>query len=120
MSAAKLNLTIEKGARFDKTLNWQDSSNTPIDLANYLGRMQIRERKDSTSFVVELTTENGMITLQPNSELGRIDLYIGATTTDALTISNGVYDLELYHNTDTDDVVRLIEGNVTIAEGVTR
>jgi len=120
MAAAKINLTIEKGARYFKTFIWKDKSKTAISLAGYSARMQIRSSVTTPTFEIELTTTNGRIQLEPSGETGRIDLILGASLTDALTIDSGVYDLELYNQGDSDDVNRLIEGVVTIIEGVTR
>jgi len=120
MAAAKINLTIEKGSRYFKTFIWRDSSKAAISLAGLSARMHIRETIDSTNFEIELTTTNGRIVLEDNSETGRIDLILGATLTDALTINSGVFDLELYNQSDPDDVNRLMEGVVSIVGGVTR
>lgn len=116
MPAAQINLKIEKGAKYNKQFIWQDSSEVPIDLTTYSARMHIRDNIDSTNFALELTTGNGRITL--GGVLGTIDLDLTATETDSLTIPDGVYDLELY--VDADDVTRLMQGIVTIVEGVTR
>jgi hypothetical protein len=118
MSAATINLIIEKGAKFNKQFIWKDSSNTPVDLSNYEARMQIRETVDSATVIDELTTANGGITL--GGSAGTIDLYLGATETDAIAISSGVYDLEIYDPLDDDDVTRLVEGSISIKTSVTR
>ena len=120
MAAAKRNLTIEKGAKYNKTFIWRDKSKLAISLAGLSARMHIRENIEDTAFEMELTTTNGRIQLENNAETGRIDLIIGATDTDALTLTTGVYDLELYDQSDPDDVNRLMEGVVSITEGVTR
>jgi len=120
MSAARINLTIEKGARYFKTFIWRDKSKVAISLAGLSARMHIRENIDDVGFEIELTTTNGRIQLEPAAETGRIDLILGATLTDALSITSGVFDLELYNQSDPDDVNRLMEGVVSITEGVTR
>lgn len=120
MSAAIKNLTIEKGARYFKTFIWRDKTKTPISLSGLSARMHIRENLEDAGFEIELTTTNGRIQLEAGAETGRIDLVLGATLTDALSITLGVYDLELYDQTDPDDVNRLMEGVVSIIEGVTR
>jgi len=120
MPAAKINLTIEKGAKYYKTFIWRDSTKTAISLAGLSARMHIREQIGDVGFVLELTTTNSRILLEDGAETGRIDLIIGATDTDALSIETGVYDLELYNAGDPDDVNRLIEGVVSIIGGVTR
>lgn len=120
MSADKINLTVEKGARYFKTFIWRDKSKVAISLAGLSARMQIREQLESTGFEIELSTTNGRIQLEPSAETGRIDLILGATLTDALVITSGVFDLEIYDQTDPDNVNRLMEGVVSIVEGVTR
>jgi len=120
MPAAKINLTIEKGAKYDKTFVWRDSSKVAISLAGLSARMQIREFTDSAGFELELTTTNARIVLEAGAEIGRIDLALGATLTDSLTITSGVFDLELYDAGDADNVTRLMEGVVSIVSGVTR
>lgn len=120
MAAANVNLKIEKGAQYFKTFIWRDKQKTPISLSGYSARMHIRESLDSPNIEVELSTSNGRVQLEANSEVGRIDLILGATLTDAITLTSGVYDFELYNQADPDDVKRLMEGVVTIVEGVTR
>ena len=120
MAAAKINLTIEKGARYFKTFVWKDKTKTPISLAGLSARMHIRASLAAVDFEIELTTTNGRIQLEPDAETGRIDLILGATLTDDLTIDTGVFDLELYNQSDVDDVNRLMEGVVSIIGGVTR
>ena len=116
MSAGELDLLIEQGATFQKKLIWQDADGNPIDITNYTGRMQVRESKDATVILVELTTVNGRITI--GGANGEIDLEIDATTTAALTFSSAVYDLELE---DTGGIVtRLVEGKVKLSFEVTR
>jgi len=56
LSAAKENLTIENGITFEKTWIYADNTRTPISLAGYEARMQIRERIDSASVLVDLTS----------------------------------------------------------------
>ena len=120
MAAEKINLTIEKGARYFKPFIWRDKDKIAIPLTGLSARMHIRESLEDAAFVIELTTSNGRIQLEAGSETGRIDLIIGATDTDALAIEVGVFDLEIYDQADPDDVNRLMEGVVSIVEGVTR
>ena len=118
MSTDTVNLHIKKGARFDKVFTWKDSNGNLVPMAGLQGRMQIRQKLDSLAYAVELTTENGGMTL--GAADGTVTLYMGATATDALTIDNGVYDIEIYDPLDVDNVTNLIGGVVTITQGVTR
>jgi hypothetical protein len=118
MPAKRINLNIEKGAKYEHKFTWVDENSNPINISSYLARMHIREHIEDTAFVLELTTTNGRITL--GGANGEIDLYIGATDTDSLGIQTGVYDLELYDSGDADNVVKLIQGQVNIVQNVTR
>lgn len=77
--------------------------------------MQIRRQVTETTFYVELTTENGRITVNPT--LGQIDLYISDETTKLIP-RDGVYDIEME---DTyGEVFPLMEGLVRLKLEVTR
>jgi hypothetical protein len=114
----KYNLSIIKGSRYLKSFIYQDSSKNPINLTSLSARMHIRERENSALPELELTTENGMLLL--GGSTGTVDIILGATDTETLTITNGVYDLEIYDGGDTDVVDTIIEGAVTIEDGITR
>ena len=109
MPAGKLNLDIEQGATYRKTLIWKDGSNTPINLVGFTARMRI----NGISQAIDMTTENGRISLQAG---GVIQLYLSAADTQALVFTSGAYDLKLINGTDE---VRLIEGYVYVSPTVT-
>lgn len=114
MPAGKLDLLIEKGATFRKTLLWKQGD-VPIDLTGFTARMYLRTTQDV--LMIMLTTENGRITLEANNTPGRIDLYIAADDTTPLTGISAKYDLELVHD---EEVTRLVQGAVTLSPEVTR
>lgn len=90
--------------------------NDPMDLSGYTARMQIRNKLSDTSFLLELTTENGRIIL--NNTLKTITLYVSATDTAAITWTSGIYSLELVSSTGI--VTTLMNGNVLVKQEVTR
>jgi hypothetical protein len=114
----KFNISIIKGSRYLKSFIYTDSSKAPIDISGLSARMQIRERENSPAFETELTTTNGQITL--GGVTGQINIILGATDTDLLTITNGVYDMELYNAGDPDVVDTILEGAVTVSDAITR
>jgi hypothetical protein len=114
MLAGELNLTIEQGATFLLTLIYQDDTGAPANLSGYTGRMQLRASKTAANPALELTTENGRISINGNA--GQINLTISATDTAALS-GSGVYDLELVNG---EIVERLVEGTYTVSAEVTR
>lgn len=117
MPAGKLNLYIEKGATWRHTLYWSvGTPPEPVNLTGFTARMMIRAGTNcGTTLIIELTTENGRITL--GAESGRIDLLISAADTEPLIGTGGVYDLELVNG---EEVTRLVQGEVALACEVTR
>lgn len=115
----KIDLTIYQGATFQRSWSIVESGgDEPIDLSGYTARMQIREKLKSETVVLELTTENGRITIDVGEEATTLSLYIDPATTAGITVTKGVFDLELIDISD--DVYRLMEGSVAISKEVTR
>jgi len=86
-----------------------------MNLEHFTARMQVRRTIESTTVMVELTTENGRIAIE--GAIGRITLSMSDMVTAAIETS-GVYDLEIVDAGG--DVSRLIQGNFTLAPEVTR
>lgn len=114
MAAANHDFEIEQGTTLDKPFIWKDSTGTPVDLSGYTARMQLRPSKSSDTVLVDLTTENGGITL--GGPTGEITLHFNEAITMPL-LKGGVYDVEVIID---GKVRRLIEGAITISRGVTR
>jgi len=76
--------------------------------------MQVRRRISDVDVLVELTTENGRMTLGSD---GVINLILTATETSAIT-DEGVYDIELEDSAGV--VERLLEGSFFLTKEVTR
>ena len=119
VSGSKYDITLVQGATFSLKFNYQDSSKVPINLAGYTARLQVRLEHDSVTPSLELTTENGGITLNSPST-GDIVLYLSNTSTSAITFTTGVYDLELSHTTTEEVVDNILYGNVNVRRNVTR
>jgi hypothetical protein len=110
-------ITIPKGATYDQTFTWKDDSGNIYDLSSYTARMQIRVAINAPDpAVINLTTENGGITLSGTNP--NISLYISDTDTSAIKISSGFYDLELKEPDNI--VIRLLQGKVKFSPEVTR
>ena len=116
MTAAVRNLVIEQGATWEQGLQYNDSNGDPMDLTDHTARMHIRESYDSAEAFIELTTENGRITL--GGALGTIVLYISDEDTADLDFSSARYDLELALPDGT--VKRLLRGKVKLLLEVTK
>jgi hypothetical protein len=115
MTAGIYNTTIDQGSIWDLTLIYQDSDGDPVDLTNYTAAMQLRQNYNSELADLTLTTENGGLTITANT--GTIQVAATATETGSLSSGLYVYDLELISGSN---VSRLIQGQITVAEQVTR
>ena len=115
LQPAKRNLVINKGAMFDKVWTWKPGG-VPMDFTGCTARMQVRPEYDSPTVLLDLTTENGGITLGPD---GEIRLWVGATQTATINWEGGVYDLEIQYAAGPDHVDRLLQGSVAVSDEVT-
>lgn len=116
MPAAEYNLVIEQGTDWEQKLRWKDSNKDPIDLTDYTARMYIKRNYDTDVKIVELTTENGRITL--GGLTGEILLSLPSSITEELCFGEGVYDLELIDSNG--KVKRLLQGKVSLSREATR
>lgn len=127
MSAGKYNFIIEQGATTNFEIQYKDSSNNPIDLTDYNGRMSIKSAIGGTDYInlssslgpcgtgLNFSGSNG--TTPPTS--GSIGIYISAVSSSALDFTEGVYDLEIYSGSNCEYVIRLLEGKVQLSKQVT-
>ena len=115
MAAGIYNMTFEQGATKVVSIVYKDPEGVPINLTGCTARMQIRPSISSDDVYVDLTTENGKITI--NGSAGLITLFFSAEDTSAL-VTKGVYDLELVF--PDEKVHRVIQGTVTVSKEVTR
>ena len=117
MSASKLNLAIDQGATFRKTITWRAGvPSLPVDLTGCAARMQIRASVSSADVLLSLTTENDGISL--GGALGTVEIVVADTQSSGATWREGVYDLEIV--LANGDVRRLLEGKVKLSPEVTR
>lgn len=108
------NMLIKQGSSFSKVITWNDEEGEPFDLTGYTAKMQIRKTIRDEDVSLELTTENGRISIVGAE--GKITLSIAATDTEDLS-GNYVYDLELV---DGAFVERLLQGSISVDPEVTR
>lgn len=89
--------------------------NEPVDLTGYTARLQIRKSIKAPDVLLELTTENGGISI--NVPAYTITLNISATATAALTWTEGVYELEMVKG---PLVVPLVRGAARVTREIAR
>ena len=81
--------------------------------------MQVREDIESPIVLLELTTENGGISMGGPS--GEITFYMDAVQTAAIQWTSGVYDVEfILPGPAPRDVQRRIKGTVMVSPEITR
>lgn len=127
MLAGKYNITCQQGSTLSRTLEIEQpdleadpTGNTyePYDLTGHSARMQVRRTIDSSAFLLELTTDNGGLTINPNPGIfNQILLHASASVT-ASVANSGVYDLEIVSPTGIVD--RILEGEFILSPEVTR
>lgn len=89
--------------------------NAPNNLLAVTARMQIRAKLDSTTFIDELTTENGKVIVDNTAKT--ITILLTDTITSAYTFSSAVYSMELIVS---GEVVPFIYGDVSLIKEITR
>lgn len=116
MPAANFKITLEQGVDYTKSLVIKDSLNLPLNLTGYACRMQIRKYHFSDTVLLEASTVNGKITIDPL--VGVVLINLSSTDTEAFNTLSAVYDIELVSGTG--KVTRILQGEVTCSPGVTR
>ena len=115
MTAGIYNATIDQGSVWSVIFVYKDPSDNPINLTGYTAAMQLRQSYDSTAADLTLTTANGGIVII--GATGTVTVTATDEQTEALSPGYYVYDLELVSGAN---VSRLVQGQITVAEQVTR
>lgn len=116
--AGLYNIIADQGSTFSRTVLWRDPAKKPILMEGYTARMHVRSSVDSTDTVLELTTENGGITLHRTN--GNISLYVSDDEMASIPEDKYVYDLELIAPSANLYVYKLLTGNFVVRAEVTR
>ena len=131
MAAGRYSFVIEQGATTNFEIQYKDSNNSPIDLTDYTGRLQIRSTYAQNNGELYLTLSSsrnpdgtGLNFSGSNGSTpptsGSIGIYIAACTSSALTFNEAKYDLEIYSGSGhCPYTVRLLEVNVELSKEVT-
>ena len=131
MAVGRYSFTIEQGATFQLELQYKDANQTPINLTNYSGRMQIRPSAASSTVYLTLSSSlnsdgTGLNFSGSNNSTspssGSIGIYIASCTSSMLSFDGpAYYDLELYSGSaPCPFTIRLLEGQVQLSKEITR
>lgn len=114
MTAGRLDLTIEQGATFRRTITLEDAEGTRTDFTGYALRAYIRETYSDAS-------ELARFTVYANVD-GNIIMELTAIETAALestcNTAGYVYDLEAEDGAG--DVMRILQGRVNVSPEATK
>lgn len=127
MRAGNYNITCEQGSTFTRTIELEapdieadPTGNTfiPLNIENYTARMQVRRTIESSNFLLELTTENNGLTVNPiEGQTNVLEINVSASVTASIE-NSGVYDIEIISTTGV--VSRILQGIFTLSKEVTR
>ncbi len=113
MTAGKVDLFIERGATFSKTIKYvKGDTGVPVDLTGYAGYMQIRDAPNGNLIY---TVPSGDIFI--DVALGTIQVSIPMTATATMEAGEHSYDLVIKKSSYSR---RLIEGKANVSEWVTK
>lgn len=114
MIPGKYNMVCPQGSTFKQSMRYL-LDEQEIDLTNYSAKMQVREKHTSDVAIIELSSDNNLITL---SNASNIQLLISDTVTATFAPKEYVYDLELIN--PQGETTRIIEGFFLVTPEVTR
>jgi len=113
MGATKLPITVEQGSDFQLVVTVVVG--VPASLTGYVGKMQIRSMKSSTTTLYEVPPSAIVV----NNGARQVTVTLPWTETVDFDWDGGVYDL-IITSGDGVDAYRLIEGKVSVDHNVTR
>lgn len=113
MPATRLDITIEQGVSWTKTLSLVKTTKTPKSLVGYTGKAQIRSKPESTVVLEEFHVDF----LEPRTA-GRLSFSLSASETALLTFTTAAYDLFITSPSGTR--TKLIYGSVSVVPSVTK
>lgn len=109
---------FRQGDTFHRLLTFSNNG-TAIDLTGMVIRMQLRARPKALNAELELSTDNGRITIT-DGPAGEIELLLTSVETAAVKAGRYVYDLEISSGGVTPVVDTYLEGPFTVDQEVTR
>ena len=120
MAAANYSFSIEKGTAFVISFEYQDDTNTSINLTNWCARLRWKDNNDNIkTFTTNTRNSEYEFTIDPL--VGKITLRIPAAQTAQYDFTSASYDLELQEPNDLysgggKKVFRILQGTVGIIE----
>jgi hypothetical protein len=122
VAAGIYKLRIEQGSRLYIPITSKDADGNLIDYSTYTARAMFRYNIEDASPALEMTTENGYITLSASDPNILFDVPASVTAALRKTTEDDkpVWDLELIPVSGEDDAFRHLEGPAEVSREVTR
>ena len=109
-------LNIIKGSTFTARVAAKNADGSPVDLSHYQTRGYVKQKYSDTGVLLDLNP----VPTPGFQASGYIDIAVPATGTAVLPVTQGVYDIEMYGPTGTENfVIKLLDGRVNVYPEVT-
>lgn len=107
MASTKINLLMEQGATFHFEAALKDADEQPLSVVTFTARSQMRMSFESeTAYEFVVTISEGLVVLD-----------MTAANTGLIPPGRYVYDVYFY---ETDNTLRILEGNVIVTPQTTK
>lgn len=111
MAAGLLNILIENGATFSRTLTVESTVGVPLNLTGYTFRGKLRRNLSDATAVIDFTIAVS------NAAAGTVLWSLTATQTDTIPAQIHRYDIEMVNG---NTVTRILEGEAWVSASATR
>lgn len=105
---SKVNLVIDQGTTFTSLIDLTDQNNDPLNVVGYSARAQLRKHHLSANAVMFSTALAN----------GQLIISLTANQTSSISAGRHVYDVELQD--PFSNVIRVVEGIVTVTPEVSK
>ena len=112
--AGRYDFTIKQGSTFSMSVSLKEGE-SPFNLTDYTGRMQIRYNDHNGAVAADLNVDNGGIVVDVANN--QIVIHISAEDTAKIDPLKCLYDLEIVQD---DYVERILEGIIRVSPEVTK
>lgn len=117
MPAAKLLLQIDQGASFDASFDVEEMDGDLVRLTGHTFRSQIRAIRPGRPALLDLSSENGRLALDPDVPNR---LWIRLSPADTLALPAGTLEYDVLWIQPNGHVDRILEGPVKVRRAATR
>ena len=111
MAAGLLNILVEKGADFSRTLTIESAPGVPLNLTNYTFAGHMKRNFTDTTYAATFSVATANVTL------GTVNWTLGHAATANLIAQTHHYDVNMV-NSSTNITIRLLEGDVFVSNTV--